>query len=172
MSVAGTAGWPAAPAEGAAHVASADAQPAAGHPSVRRVDVGLSDYNATWSAMKAFTAERGPYSEDQIWLTEHSPVYTLGLAGRTEHLLRPNSIPVIKVDRGGQVTYHGPGQIIAYLLIDLRRTGSGVRHLVRRMEAAVIESLAAFGVTAFAIPGAPGVYVRTAERDAKVAALG
>jgi lipoyl(octanoyl) transferase len=138
----------------------------------RRVDLGLTDCEATWRSMKAFTDARQPDTPDEIWLTEHAPVYTLGLAGRSEHILRVNGIPVLKVDRGGQVTYHGPGQIVAYLLLDLRRMRSGVRLLVRRMESAVIELLATYQVSAYARRDAPGVYVRTSAGEAKIAALG
>jgi len=99
--------------------------------------LGRTEYEPTWRAMQAFTAERGAATRDEIWLTEHSPVYTLGLAGRREHLLRDNGIPAIKVDRGGQITYHGPGQLVAYLLYDLRRTGHGIRAMVRAIEASV-----------------------------------
>jgi len=141
-------------------------------PAVRRVDLGLTDYRATWESMKAFTDARQPDTGDEIWLTEHAPVYTLGLAGRSQHILRENGIPVLKVDRGGQVTYHGPGQIVAYLLLDLRRMGSGVRLLVRRMESAVIELLASYHVSAYARRDAPGVYVQMSAGEAKIAALG
>ena len=139
---------------------------------LRRVDLGLTDCEATWQCMKAFTDARQPDTADEIWLTEHAPVYTLGLAGRSQHILRANGIPVLKVDRGGQVTYHGPGQIVAYLLLDLRRMRSGVRLLVRRMESAVIELLASYEVSAYARRDAPGVYVRTPVGEAKIAALG
>ena len=99
--------------------------------------------------MQAFTAARDSDTADEIWLTEHDPVYTLGLAGRREHLLRDNGIPVLALDRGGQVTYHGPGQLVAYLLFDLRRAGFGVRDMVRRIEAAVVEWLGRFGIAAY-----------------------
>jgi lipoyl(octanoyl) transferase len=171
MRAAASAGAP-ADAAAAQRVVRADPDRAGGHPQVRRVDLGLTDYGTAWAAMKAFTDGRRPDTPDEIWLTEHLPVYTLGLAGRHEHVLRANDIPVMRVDRGGQVTYHGPGQIVAYLLVDLRRIGSGVRHLVRRMETAVIESLASYAVIAYARPDAPGVYVHTDEGEAKVAALG
>jgi lipoyl(octanoyl) transferase len=118
--------------------------------------------------MKAFTAQRGPETPDEIWLLQHPPVFTLGLAGKPEHLLRDSGIPVVKIDRGGQITYHGPGQIVAYLLIDLKRRGIGVKELVRRMEQAVIDLLADHGVPAERRDKAPGVYVG----DAKIAALG
>jgi lipoyl(octanoyl) transferase len=122
--------------------------------------------------MQAFTAARHEGTDDEIWLTEHEPVYTLGLAGRREHLLRDNGIPVLAIDRGGQVTYHGPGQLVAYLMIDLRRRGLGIRTMVRAIEAAVVEWLGALGIDAWGKPAAPGVYTRVAGREAKIAALG
>jgi lipoyl(octanoyl) transferase len=137
---------------------------------VRRL--GRTDYHACWRAMQSFTEERGAHTPDEIWLTEHAPIYTLGLAGRREHLLRDNGIPAIKVDRGGQSTYHGPGQLVAYLLFDLRRPRLGVRHMVRRIESAVIEFLASLRVAAYGREDAPGVYVRRGASEAKIAALG
>jgi len=134
--------------------------------------LGRTEYEPTWRAMQAFTSARTPETPDAIWLTEHRPVYTLGLAGRREHLLRDNGIPAINVDRGGQVTYHGPGQLVVYLLLDLRRPRLGVRALVRTIEAAVVEWLDSLGVSAYGKPSAPGVYVRTAASEAKIAALG
>ena len=140
--------------------------------------LGLVEYQPTWDAMKQFTAERIPDGQtpdgqklgtrDEIWLAQHPPVYTQGLAGKPEHLLHSTTIPVVKIDRGGQITYHGPGQIIAYLLLDLRRWKINVRELVRVMEQAVIDVLADFGVAAQGREDAPGVYVG----DAKIAALG
>ncbi len=118
--------------------------------------------------MQAFTDARTPNTADEIWLVEHPPVYTLGQAGREEHVLEPGGIPVIKVDRGGQVTYHGPGQLVAYVLLDLRRAGVGVRGLVSRLERSVIALIDTYGITASARRGAPGVYVEAA----KIAALG
>jgi len=118
--------------------------------------------------MKRFTAERNSNTRDEIWLVQHPPVYTQGLAGKPEHLLHSTGIPVIKIDRGGQITYHGPGQIIAYLLLDLRRWKINVRELVRLMEQAVISLLAGYGITAQGRADAPGVYVG----DVKIAALG
>src|SRR6266478_9083421 len=103
--------------------------------------LGLTEYEPTWRAMQAFNAARGGRTRDEIWLTEHPPIYTLGLAGRREHLLRENGIAVLKVDRGGQITYHGPGQLLAYLLVDLARRRLGIRQLVRTIEACVIELL-------------------------------
>jgi lipoyl(octanoyl) transferase len=134
--------------------------------------LGRSDYATTWRAMQAFTDARTPDTPDEIWLTEHAPIYTLGLAGRRGHLLRDNGIPVLKVDRGGQVTYHGPGQLVAYLLFDLRRPRIGVRELVRRVEVGVITWLASVGVVARGDVDAPGVYVDIGGRNAKIAALG
>jgi lipoyl(octanoyl) transferase len=118
--------------------------------------------------MQSVTDRRGPDTPDELWLLEHPPVYTLGQAGRPEHVLDPRNIPVLKIDRGGQVTYHGPGQLIAYLLLDLRRAGFGVKRLVHLLEQSVIDLLAGYGIDSAARPGAPGVYVA----DAKVAALG
>ena len=118
--------------------------------------------------MQAFTAQRTSDTPDEIWLLEHPPVYTQGQAGKPEHLIAATDIPVIPIDRGGQITYHGPGQVVAYVLVDLRRRGYGIRELVTRMEQAVIDQLAAQGVTATRQKGAPGVYVN----GAKIAALG
>ncbi|MGA8863311.1 MAG: lipoyl(octanoyl) transferase LipB [Gallionella sp.] len=130
--------------------------------------LGLVEYQPTWDAMKKFTAERTSHTGDEIWLVQHPPVYTQGLAGKPEHLLHSTDIPVVKIDRGGQITYHGPGQIVAYLLLDLRRWKINVRELVRLMEQAVIDLLAEYGVTAQGSEDAPGVYVD----GAKIAALG
>lgn len=131
-------------------------------------------YLPTLEAMRAFTASRGPQTPDEIWLVEHEPVFTLGLAGRQEHLLDPGEIPVVRTERGGQVTYHGPGQVVAYTLIDLRRRGLTVRDLVERIEQAVIELLAAAGVAATRRDKAPGVYLSApgGEAGAKIASLG
>jgi len=134
--------------------------------------LGRTDYEPTWRAMQAFTAARAGDTPDEIWLTEHPPVYTLGLAGRREHLLRDNGIPAIKVDRGGQITYHGPGQLVVYLLCDLKRSRLGVRALVRAIEAAVVEWLDSLGISAYGKPAAPGVYVLRSGVEAKIAALG
>ena len=130
--------------------------------------LGLVEYQPTWDAMRRFTAERTADTRDEIWLLQHPPVYTQGLAGKPEHLLRATDIPVIKIDRGGQITFHGPGQIVAYLLLDLRRWKINVRELVRLMEQAVVDLLAEYGVAAQGREDAPGVYVD----DAKIAALG
>ena len=134
--------------------------------------LGRTDYVVTWRAMQAFTDARTADTADEIWLTEHEPVYTLGLAGRREHLLRENGLSVVKVDRGGQVTYHGPGQLVAYLLFDLRRANRGVRDMVRRIEAAVITWLASVRVEAYGKPAAPGVYVMRDGVEAKIGSLG
>ncbi len=134
--------------------------------------LGRTEYEPTWRAMQAFTSARRLDTADEIWLTEHPPVYTLGLAGRREHLLRDNGIPAIKVDRGGQITYHGPGQLVAYLLYDLRRPQRGVRAMVRTIEAAVVEWLDSLDISAYGKPAAPGVYVLTGGVEAKIAALG
>jgi lipoyl(octanoyl) transferase len=132
-------------------------------------ELGLVDYEPTWRAMQKLTSERDAGTPDEIWLLQHPPVYTLGIAGRPEHLPRvDNGIPVVRTDRGGQITYHGPGQLVAYLLLDMRRLHLNVRALVRRMEQAVIALLAEHGVTAHGREEAPGVYVGAA----KVAALG
>ena len=135
--------------------------------------LGRVDYAPTWRAMQDFTAARGPDTGDELWLVEHPPVFTLGQAGRREHLLRDIGVPVLQVDRGGQVTYHGPGQAVVYVLLDLRRRGYGVRELVWRLEQAVIDLLADYGVDGQRLEGAPGVYVRQEHGGpAKIAALG
>ncbi|MFC0668006.1 lipoyl(octanoyl) transferase LipB [Azotobacter chroococcum] len=129
---------------------------------------GLLDYLPTWQAMQRFTNGRGPETGDELWLLEHAPVFTQGQAGKAEHLLFPGDIPVVQVDRGGQVTYHGPGQLVGYLLLDVRRLGIGVRELVSRIERSLIELLAGYGVEAYAKADAPGVYVG----EMKIASLG
>jgi lipoyl(octanoyl) transferase len=130
--------------------------------------LGLVDYEPTWRAMRDFTNTRSAETDDEIWLCQHPPVFTQGLAGKPEHLLRDIGIPVVKIDRGGQITYHGPGQLVAYLLLDLKRRGLTVKGLVNRMEQAVIDLLAQYGIAAERRAGAPGVYVD----HAKIAALG
>jgi lipoyl(octanoyl) transferase len=130
--------------------------------------LGRVAYEPTWRAMQALTQRRGARSADELWLLEHPPVYTLGLAGRREHLLAPGSIPVVETDRGGQVTYHGPGQAVAYLMLDLRRRSLGVKDLVRRIEQGAIELLAGYGIAGERRAGMPGVYVD----GAKIAAVG
>ena len=131
-------------------------------------ELGLRPYEPVWRAMQAFTDRRGPDTPDELWSVRHPPVFTLGQAGREEHVLAAGEIPVIKVDRGGQVTYHGPGQIVLYPLLDLRRLDLGVRDLVDRIEQALIDVMAEAGVTAERREGAPGVFVE----GAKIAALG
>ncbi len=126
--------------------------------------LGLVDYGSTYAAMQAFTNERGYLptgnEPDQLWICEHLPVFTQGLAGKPDHLLNPGTIPVVQTNRGGQVTYHGPGQVVAYPLIDLKRAGYFVKEYVYRIEEAVIRTLAHFGVTGHRVAGAPGIYVR------------
>jgi lipoyl(octanoyl) transferase len=133
---------------------------------VRRL--GQVDYRRTWDSMRDFTDRRGPDTGDELWLLEHPPVFTLGQAARPEHVLDAGDIPVVQTDRGGQVTYHGPGQLVAYLLLDLRRAGIGVKRLVNLLEQAVVDLLAERGVAAAARPDAPGVYVD----GAKIASVG
>lgn len=130
--------------------------------------LGRRDYEPVWRAMQAQAGERTPDSPDELWVVEHPPVFTLGRNAKREHLLRPGDIPVVAVDRGGQVTYHGPGQVVIYLLLDLPRLGLGVRALVDAMEQAIVELLSDWGIEASARRDAPGVYVD----GAKVAALG
>jgi lipoyl(octanoyl) transferase len=140
-------------------------------PLTRRT-FGQLAYEPAWQAMINFTARRTANTPDELWICEHPPVYTLGLAGKAEHLLYDNGIALIKIDRGGQITYHGPGQVVIYLLVDLARRGLRVRELVRRIEQAVIDLLAENGVAAVTMDGAPGVYVAQGECLAKIAALG
>ena len=130
--------------------------------------LGLRPYQETWDAMRDYTASRNAASEDQIWLVQHPPVYTQGQAGKPEHLLAPGDIPVIQIDRGGQITYHGPGQIIMYLLLDIRRAGIGIRALVSLIEESVIGFLQEQGIRAQSRADAPGVYVD----GKKIASLG
>ena len=134
--------------------------------------LGRTDYERCWRDMRAFTEARGAETPDELWLTEHAPIYTLGLAGRREHLRRASPVPVLKVDRGGQVTYHGPGQLVVYAMVDLARRGLGIRSLVRRLEGAVVQWLDSSGISAYGKPAAPGVYVTRDGREAKLAALG
>lgn len=133
---------------------------------VRRL--GLMDYERVWRAMQTFTDERDETTADELWLVEHPPVFTQGQAGKAEHILAPGDIPVIQVDRGGQVTYHGPGQIVAYPLIDIARMGMGVRALVRGIEQVIINVLKYYSVEAGLLKGAPGVYID----GVKIASLG
>ena len=131
--------------------------------------LGRIDYQQCWHAMQVFTDQRDADTADEIWLLEHAPVFTQGQAGKAEHVLAAGDIPVLQVDRGGQVTYHGPGQLVAYLMIDVRRMDWGVRKLVDAIEQGIIALLADYGVAALARPAAPGVYL---ESGAKIAALG
>ncbi|MFQ7898418.1 lipoyl(octanoyl) transferase LipB [Stutzerimonas degradans] len=131
-------------------------------------ELGLIDYQTAWQAMQRFTNQRGPQTGDELWLLQHPPVFTQGQAGKAEHVLFPGDIPVVQVDRGGQVTYHGPGQLVCYLLIDVRRRGIGVRALVSHIEQSLVDLLASYDVAALAKPDAPGVYVD----GAKIASLG
>lgn len=130
--------------------------------------LGLTDYEPIWRAMQSFTDSRQHDTPDELWLLSHRPVFTQGQAGKSEHLLAPGQIPVIQIDRGGQVTYHGPGQLVVYLLIDVRRAGIGVRQLVSIIEQAIVDTLAGVKISARTRVGAPGVYVG----DAKIASLG
>jgi lipoyl(octanoyl) transferase len=122
-------------------------------------ELGLQPYESVWREMQAFTQNRTDDTLDEIWVLEHHPIYTLGLNGKTEHLLNPGDIPVIQSDRGGQVTYHGPGQLIVYPLVDIKRAKLGIRQLVTLLEQAMITALAQFGISAISKPEAPGVYV-------------
>lgn len=131
-------------------------------------DLSLQPYEAVWQQMQQFTNGRDENTNDEIWLLEHPPTYTLGLNGKMEHILNPGDIPVIKTDRGGQVTYHGPGQLVAYTLFDLKRLNLGVRPLVTLLEQAMITTLTQFGITATAKTEAPGVYVN----DKKIGSIG
>lgn len=124
------------------------------------IDLGLQDYQGTWQAMQAYTQTRQPETPDQLWLVEHPPVYTLGLNGKREHLLSVSAnIPVIQSDRGGQVTYHGPGQVVVYTLLDIKRLNLNIRQLVTLLETAMIDVLSGYGISAIARADAPGVYV-------------
>lgn len=129
---------------------------------------GRVDYLPTWQRMQAFTEQRGADTPDELWFLEHPPTFTQGMAGKAEHVLAPGDIPVVQIDRGGQVTYHGPGQLVVYPLLDLRRLDCGVRELVTAIEQAIIDYVAGFGIVARARREAPGVYVG----DSKLAALG
>ncbi len=125
--------------------------------------LGRVDYEPTLAAMRAFTETRLPGTPDELWLCEHPPVYTQGLAGKAEHVLAANGVPVVQTNRGGQVTYHGPGQVVAYPLVDLRRLGIFVKEYVFRLEQAVLKTLEAFDVTGHRVAGAPGIYVNLAD---------
>lgn len=131
--------------------------------------LGLQDYEPVWRAMQAYTDTRDADSSDELWLLEHPPVFTQGQAGKAEHVLAPGDIPVVQVDRGGQVTYHGPGQLVGYVLVDLKRLGFGIRELVTRIEQSLVELLDCYGLSAHPRPDAPGVYLGD---GAKIAQLG
>ena len=147
---------------------SAQAENSEQKPKVLVRHLGLQDYEPVWQAMQRFTASRTLETTSEIWLVEHNPVFTQGQAGKPEHVLAPGDIPIVQTDRGGQVTYHGPGQLVVYLLMSLREAGLGVRSFVSAMENAVIKVLAELGIEAHARSDAPGVYIG----DAKIAALG
>ncbi|TFZ06990.1 lipoyl(octanoyl) transferase LipB [Ramlibacter henchirensis] len=134
--------------------------------------LGRVAYEPTYRAMQEFTAARHEGTPDELWLCEHPPVFTQGLAGKAEHVLNPGAIPVVQTNRGGQVTYHGPGQVVAYPLVDLRRRGYFVKEYVYRLEEAVIRALAEFGVTGHRVAGAPGIYVRLADPSSHQALQG
>ena len=135
-------------------------------PAIRAL--GRADYEPVWRAMQAFTKARDDATPDELWFVEHPPVFTLGLAAKPEHVLDAGAIPVVRIDRGGQVTWHGPGQLVAYVLVDLKRAGYGVKELVRRLEQSVIDLLAEYAVEGARQAGMPGVYVA----GAKIAAVG
>jgi len=135
---------------------------------IRVRQLGISDYQPVWRAMQEFTDHRDENTVDELWLVQHPPVFTQGQAGKAEHVLAPGDIPVIQVDRGGQVTYHGPGQIVAYPLVDIQRKGIGVRELVDRIEESIIDVLDQYGVSGERLEGAPGIYVN----GEKIASLG
>lgn len=137
-------------------------------PSLVIRQLGRREYAEVFAEQRAFTDSRGPESPDELWFLQHDPVFTQGQAGKAEHLLMPGGIPVVQSDRGGQVTYHGPGQIVVYLLMDLRRLGYSIRSLVTRIEQSLVDTLAVWGISAAADPNAPGVYVN----GAKIASLG
>ena len=134
--------------------------------------LGRVDYAATAAAMRAFTEARSADTPDEIWLCEHPPTYTQGLAGKADHVLNPSGIPVVQTNRGGQVTYHGPGQVVAYPLVDLKRLGIYGREYVFRLETAVIQTLDQFGITGHRVAGAPGIYVRLDDPGAHAALTG
>lgn len=144
-------------------------QEASGARIVRR---GRVDYESTWRAMIDFSAARNADTADELWLCEHPPVFTLGQAGKPEHVLADIGVPLVQSDRGGQVTYHGPGQVVIYLLLDLNRRRLGIRELVTRIEQSIIDLVGSYGVEARRLPGAPGVYVDRPGGIAKLAALG
>ncbi len=135
---------------------------------MKTVHLGLADYAPVFEAMKAFNEARTPDTEDELWIVEHPPVFTQGLAGKPEHLLLPTTIPVVQIDRGGQITYHGPGQLVVYTMIDFKRRKTSVRTIVSALENSIIATLAEYGIAAAADPKRPGVYVG----ERKIASLG
>ena len=135
---------------------------------MKTVQLGLADYAPVFEAMKAFNDTRNEATEDELWVVEHPPVFTQGLAGKPEHLLIRDDIPVVQIDRGGQITYHGPGQLVVYTLIDFKRRQTSVRHIVSALENSIIATLAEYGIAAAADPERPGVYVGAK----KIASLG
>lgn len=135
---------------------------------MKTVQLGLADYAPVFEAMKAFNDTRNEATEDELWVVEHPPVFTQGLAGKPEHLLIRDDIPVVQIDRGGQITYHGPGQLVVYTLIDFKRRQTSVRHIVSALENSIIATLAEYGIAAAADPARPGVYVGAK----KIASLG
>lgn len=135
---------------------------------IRIRHLGLQDYERTWRRMQVFTEQRKPSALDEIWVLEHPPVYTQGMNGKSKHIINPGNIPIVKTDRGGQITYHGPGQLILYTLIDLRRRALGIRGLVSALEEAAINTLSQYAIRAKARPEAPGVYVQ----EKKIASIG
>ena len=136
------------------------------------LNLGRQPWPVTEAAMRAFTEARGPDTEDELWLVEHDPVYTQGLAGRAEHLINAGNIPVLSSNRGGQITFHGPGQVVAYPLVDLKRAGIYVKEFVYRIEQAVLRVLQDQGITGHRVPGAPGIYVRLADPGGHAALTG
>jgi lipoyl(octanoyl) transferase len=136
------------------------------------LNLGLQDYQSVWRSMSDFTDNRSHDTKDQLWLVQHTPVFTQGQAGKADHLLNPGSIPVVQSDRGGQVTYHGPGQLVLYPLIDLRRRNLGVRAMITLLEQVAVELMAFYDVVAFAKADAPGVYIHQDGRDDKIGSLG
>ena len=134
--------------------------------------LGLADYATTLAAMTAYTEQRGPETPDALWFCEHPPVFTQGIAGQASHVLLPGDIPVVQTNRGGQVTYHGPGQVVAYPLMDLRRAGFFVKEYVYRLEESVLRTLAHWGITGHRVAGAPGIYVRLADPFSHTALTG
>ena len=135
---------------------------------IKVLSKGLQDYLTTWVEMKSFTENRGSDTLDELWTLEHNSVFTQGLSGKPEHLLKATQIPIIQSDRGGQITYHAPGQLIIYCLIDIKRLGIGIKKMVSIIEQSLIELLSTYDITAHTLNGAPGVYVN----DSKIAALG